>query len=486
MKSEKFYITTPIYYVNDRPHIGHAYTTVVADAYARFYREKLGQENVFFLTGTDEHGTKVAESATKNNLEPQVYTDKISEEYKKVWSALNISNDQFIRTTDPEHEKVVGEFLTNLYDKGFIYKGSYKGFYCVGCEKFLSFEEIKDGVCIQHPKSKLVEQEEENYFFKLGDFSAQVLEKIESGELEILPIERRNEVVGKIKQGINDVSVSRPGVSWGIPLPWDKNHTVYVWVDALINYYSALKISGGDSGGKPGGNLGARPPSCEKFWPPSLHLLAKDILWFHALVWPSLLLASDLPLPKQVFAHGFFTIDGQKMSKSIGNVIDPMALISEYGVDATRYLLLSAFTFGSDGDISLSKFKEKFNADLANGLGNLVSRVAKLAEKFEENPAGKAKEKIFAGIQEAFEINKPDQALKIIFDHVHDLDQKIALEKPWTKDGDELKNLLKVYIEELVAIGLNLKPFLPETSETIIKIFTAEKIVKPEGLFSRK
>lgn len=503
---DKFYITTPIYYVNDRPHIGHAYTTVAADTFARFYRAKLGAENVFFLTGTDEHGTKVAESAAKRGLEPQVFADEVSAEYKNVWATLGVSYDEFFRTTDPRHEAVVGEFLTNLYDRGFIYKGTYKGWYCVGCEKYLSFEEIKDGACIQHPKMPLVEQEEENYFFKLSDFSKKVLAEIEKGDengaakaagaaaarknsadFRVGPTERRNEIIGKIRQGVNDVSVSRPGVSWGIPLPWDKSHTVYVWVDALINYYSATKIFADK-------NSNGKSRSRERFWPANLHIVGKDILWFHALVWPGLLLASDLALPQNVFAHGFFTVDGQKMSKSLGNVIDPLALVSEYGVDATRYLLISAFTFGNDGDISLEKFKEKYNAELANGLGNLVARVAKLAEKLPKNPVENRPDANTAAnflpeIEKAFEEIRPDQALNFIFNRVKTLDQKIATEEPWTKSGEELTELtalLKSYIEELLIIGANLSPFLPATSAKILEIFTAEKISKPEALFLRK
>ncbi|MEK7185303.1 MAG: methionine--tRNA ligase [Patescibacteria group bacterium] len=483
---DKFFITTPIYYVNDRPHIGHAYTTVVADTFARFYRAKLGAENVFFLTGTDEHGTKVAESAAKKGLEPQAFADEVSAEYKNVWATLGVSYDEFFRTTDPRHEAIVGEFLTNLYDRGFIYKGTYKGWYCVGCEKYLSFEEIKDGACIQHPKTPLIEQEEENYFFKLGDFSKKVLAEIEkddegaAADFKVGPAERRNEILGKIRQGVNDVSVSRPGVSWGIPLPWDKNHTVYVWVDALINYYSATKIFTDKNGSGDG-------KSRERFWPADLHIVGKDILWFHSLVWPGLLLASDLALPRSVFAHGFFTVDGQKMSKSLGNVIDPLALVAEYGVDATRYLLISAFTFGSDGDISLEKFKEKFNADLANGLGNLVARVAKLAEKLDKNPVEiNSAANFLPEVEKAFEENRPDKALDSIFSRVKTLDQKIAEQTPWTKEGEELTALLKSYMEELLIIGANLSPFLPATSAKILEIFTAEKITKPEALFLRK
>jgi len=473
MANNKFYITTPIYYVNDKPHIGHAYTTVMADVYARFYREALGGESVFFLTGTDEHGTKVAQSAAKNNLEPQEFTDKISAQYIEVWKHLNISYDEFFRTTDPTHKKVVQDFLQRIYDKGLIYKAKYKGTYCVGCEKFLTFEDIANGVCILHPNLKLVEQEEENYFLKLKELSSKVLAELEKNTYSVFPEERKNEIIGKIKQGIEDVSISRVGVSWGIPVPWDDKHTVYVWVDALINYYSATQMY-------PGRNI---------FWPPSLHLMAKDILWFHALVWEGLLIANDLELPKQVFAHGFFTIDGQKMSKSLGNVIDPVDLVNEYGTDGARYLLITSFQFGKDGDISLSRFKEKYNNDLANGIGNLVSRIAKLSEKLPHNPAeiDKAlsfKDDTLAGY---FESHRPDEALRHVWSKITILDQKMAQDKPWEiADVSELSKILKDYIEGLIEIGQLLKPFLPETSKRILDIFTKESISKPEPIFIRK
>ncbi len=472
---DTFYVTTPIYYVNDKPHIGHAYTTLIADVYARFYRERLGAENVFFLTGTDEHGAKVAQSAEKNGIAPQEFTDKVSAEYKAVWKMLGISYDEFFRTTDPRHKETVQAFLQNLYDKGYIYKAAYKGTYCIGCEKFLSFEEIVNGACALHPNLKLVEQEEENYFFKMKEMSARVLEKLEAGAYSVFPEERKNEIIGKMKQGIEDISISRVGVTWGVPVPWDPAHTVYVWVDALINYYSATRIY----------------PGREGFWPPTLHLMAKDILWFHALVWEGLLLAHDLELPKTVFAHGFFTIDGQKMSKSLGNVINPVDIVTEYGVDGARYLLASAFQFGSDGDISLARFKEKFNSDLANGIGNLVSRIAKLAEKLEVNPADIERARLLATQDETilrhFESHRPDEALRYVWSKIAVLDARMATDKPWEiADTGTLSQTLTSYIESLITIGTLLRPFLPETSEKILSIFTAQKITKPEPLFLRK
>lgn len=469
-KSENFYVTTPIYYVNDKPHVGHAYTTIMADVFARYQRKIKGKDKVFFLTGTDEHGSKVAKSAKANNLSPQEFVDSISEGYKKVWSELDISYDEFFRTTDPRHEKVVQDYLQQLYNNGYIYKSKYKGLYCIGCEKFLPFDEISNNACIYHTNTPLVEQEEENYFFKLKDFSPAILDEIKKHGYKILPPERENEIVSKIKDGINDVSISRPGISWGIPLPWDKSQTVYVWIDALLNYYSATKIY----------------PEKEKFWPPSLHLMAKDILWFHALVWESLLLSNKIELPKAVFAHGFFTVDSQKMSKTLGNIIDPVDLVKEYGSDATRYLLISSFSFGNDGDISLEKFKEKYNSDLANGIGNLVSRVAKLCETSGFDNTNIPSNKFLTEVAKFMEQYRPDEAIKCVWKRIADFDRKISEDKPWQLELAELKAKLQLYVGEILSIASDLEPFLPKTSVAITKIFSQNKIRKPNSVFPRK
>ena len=470
-KSDNFYVTTPIYYVNDKPHAGHAYTTIIADIFARYHRKIKGKDNVFFLTGTDEHGSKVAKSAKSHNLSPQEFADVISEEYKKLWKDLDISYDEFFRTTDPRHEKVVQDYLQQLYDKGFIYKAKYKGLYCVGCEKFLPFDEIINDTCIYHPNTSLIEQEEENYFFKLKDFSSAVLDEIKKQSYKILPPERENEILSKIKGGINDVSISRSNVSWGIPLPWDPSQTVYVWVNALLNYYSATKIY----------------PGKEKFWPPSLHLMAKDILWFHALVWESLLLANKIELPKVIFAHGFFTVNGQKMSKSLGNVIDPAALVKEYGSDATRYLLISSFSLGNDGDLSLEKFKGKYNSDLANGIGNLVARIAKLCETSSFDNANTSTNNGFSSeVTKWMDQYRPDEAIKSIWKLIADFDRTIGEDKPWQLEPSKLKNKLHSYIEKILSIASDMAPFLPRASETIVKIFSQNKICKPDSIFPKK
>jgi methionyl-tRNA synthetase len=458
---ENFYVTTPIYYVNDKPHIGHAYTTIIADIFARYHRKIKGKENVFFLTGTDEHGSKVARSAEAHHLSPQEFVDKISEEYKNLWRDLNISHDEFFRTTNPEHKRVVQNYLQQLYDNGYIYKGEYKGLYCIGCEKFLPFDEIVNNACIYHPNTKLVEQEEKNYFFKLKDFSSLLSDKIKKGDYKILPKGRENEILSKINEGINDVSVSRPGVSWGIPLPWDSSQTVYVWIDALLNYYSATKIY----------------PEKEKFWPASLHLMAKDILWFHAFVWESLLLANKIKLPKTVFAHGFFTVNGQKMSKTIGNVIDPHYLIKTYGSDATRYLLASSFSFGNDGDISLEKFETAYNANLVNGLGNLTSRIMKMAETYGIKPELPNKpENLLADFMENYRIN---EAIDGIWKEISETDKYIQDKKPFSlikTDEAEAKKIIGELVVKLWNIAVNLEIFLPETAEKIKKCVRENKM----------
>jgi len=334
-KTNKFYITTPIYYVNDKPHIGHAYTTIVADVLARFWRAQIGDKNVFFLTGTDEHGAKIAEAAQVAGMEPQAFTDKVSQKFKDVWSKMDISYDYFLRTTDKDHGKIVTEILKTLKAKGILYEDDYQGLYCVGCEKFITEGELVDGKCPDHNKvpQKVVEK---NWFFKLSEFLPKIKKAIQSGELYIYPESRKNEVLGLIdKQHVPDFSISRSkkSVPWGIDLPWDENQKTYVWVDALSNYITAL--------GYPKGK------DFKKFWPADAQFMALDILKFHTLYWPAILMALDLPLPR-LYIHGFFTIDGKKMSKTLGNVIDPNELADKYGAEVSKYLILSQFSFGKN------------------------------------------------------------------------------------------------------------------------------------------
>lgn len=459
------------------PHVGSAYTTLAADIIARYYREKLAKENVFFLTGTDEHGQKIAESAKKEKLTPIKFADSIVPKFKDAWRFLNIDYDNFIRTTDPRHEKIAQEFLQKVYDAGFIYEGTYEGPYCIGCERFYKESELVNKRCPLHPNKEISHQKEKNYFLKLKELvNKKVLPKLEAGEYEILPAIRKNEILSRIKQGVEDISVSREGVTWGIPVPWDKSQTVYVWVEALMNYYSATQFLEGKN----------------KFWPADLHLMAKDILWFHAVIWEALLIAAGIDLPKKVFAHGFFTRDGQKMSKSLGNVISPKELIDKYGVDGSRYLIISAVSFGSDGDISLKNFDEKYNADLANGLGNLVARLAKLCENNEVsiiNDPGMQPHIPYSSIQggyhDHFKNIQLDLALEEIWGDIKSLDSEINKVSPWNLPKEEALSYLKKFAGEIVNISVGLRPFLPETAKKIERQFRASKIKSSGPLFPR-
>lgn len=366
----KFYITTPIYYVNDVAHIGHAYTTIAADTLARYHRA-IGDE-VFFLTGTDEHGAKIAEAARSSGKTAKEYADLISAEFQAEWQRLGISNDYFIRTTDPRHGQAVQDFLQKLYDRGKIYKAKYEGRYCVGCEKFVTDEDLIGGVCPDHLVAPTWHVEE-NYFFRLSEYQEPLIKALldadDPNHYQVDPPARRNEVLGKLRVGLTDISISRAALTWGIPLPFDPSQTTYVWVDALLNYITAIGYAD-------------NPQEFARLWPADLQLMAKDILWFHAIIWPAMLLAAGEALPRRIFAHGFFTVEGQKMSKTLGNVIRPRELVEKFGIDATRYLLLSEFPFGTDGDISIASMVDRYNANLANDLGNLVNRTISMINRY--------------------------------------------------------------------------------------------------------
>lgn len=464
MGKEKFYITTPIYYVNAKPHIGHAYTTIAADVLARFQKEQ--GKNTFFLTGTDEHGLKIQKKAEEAGKEPQEFVDKISEGFIDLWKRLDIKYDNFIRTTDEKHKKAVQKVLGCLFEKGAIYKGKYEGLYCVGCEQFKNETDLVDGKCPDHDivPEKI---EEECYLLKMKDKQVELIEKIKTDEFKIRPERYKNEILSFLEgQELKDLSISRKNVDWGIPLPFDKGHTTYVWVDAFLNYLTGL---GWDGDVK---NLPEK-------WPVDVQIMAKDILRVHATIWPILLLHLELPLPKELFIHGHILSEGKKMSKTLGNVIGIDEMVEKFGVDGTRYLLLSAGTFGDDIDVTMERMIEKYNADLANGLGNLVSRVVTLYQKTDKvfDFSGEIK-----GVFEDDYINKKIADNLIFIEH---LNKTIEKEKPWElveKDKEKFDKHLEHLTRGVSKISTDIKSFMPETSEKIKKILETKKT---EILFER-
>jgi methionyl-tRNA synthetase len=464
-------VTTPIYYVNDKPHIGQAYTTIAADVLARFHRA--GGEETFFLTGTDEHGSKVEETAKKLGKTPRELCDMNVEYFKKAWSSLDISYDYFVRTTDARHHQAVEKLLSLLHtaktDSGeeVIYPGEYSGLYCVGCEKFITEKELVDGLCpdhLQEPK-KVVEK---NYFFRLSSYLKQVEKLIRENELKISPEERKKETLGLLRQGLDDFSISREKVAWGIPLPFDPKQNAYVWVDALPNYISAV-------------GYGDDPEQFKKWWKEGrvVHLIGKDILKFHAIFWPAMLMALGENPPDEIFLHGFFTVDGQKMSKTLGNIVDPEYLVRRYGPDGTRYLLLTQFPFGQDGDIQVERFPEKYNADLANDLGNLVSRTLKMVKSYcggeipgpsdyqkPDEDLKKQATECAAGVWTQIEELNINQAIEQIMKLVRSTNRYVENQAPWAlaKDGkqERLKTVLYAGCETLRIISALFYPVLPQ------------------------
>ena len=445
----KFYVTTPIYYTNSSAHVGAAYTTIAADVLARWNRF-LGKD-VFFLTGTDEHGQKIQETAEKTGKTPKQFVDEIAKGYKEAFKILNISNDNFIRTTDKYHEDEVKKILQELYDKNFIYKGYYEAYYCIGCEQYKTESDLIDGKCPLHKTTPEL-RKEEAYLFSLSKFQNKLLKLIKNREFNIQPEDRKKEVISFIESGLKDVSFSRlkKKVYWGIELPFDKRHTSFVWVDAFWNYISGLKSQ----------------ENKKKFWPADVQLMAKDIIRVHATIWPAILLALDYKLPKTLFVHGYFTINGQKMSKSLGNVIDPVYLCKNYSVDSLRYYLMRNIPFGEDGDFSEKVLIERHNNELANKLGNLVSRVTALAEKYGvEKIENKLIKKLkLKQIEKQIENYELDKALNEIFAFIDICNEYVQGKKPWeTKD----KKVLYELLDSIKIIAILLWPFIPETSEKI-------------------
>jgi methionyl-tRNA synthetase len=461
MTKKKFYVTTPIYYPNDVPHVGNSYTIIAADIIARWHRLK--GEDVFFLTGTDEHGKKIERSSENAGKKPKAFVDELVAKFKEDWKKLNLTYDRFIRTTDKDHEKIVSDVLQKVYDKGDLYLGKYEGFYCVPCEAYYTEKDLEKGCCPVH-KKKAEKLKEETYFFRLGKYKNKLITFVKN---YVFPEERRNEILYRLEnEELKDLSISRKDFDWGIKLPFDKKHVCYVWFDALLNYYSATREKGK-----------------EKFWPADLHLVGKDILWFHAVYWPAMLISAGIELPEKIFAHGWWTVNGEKISKTTGNVINVDELVEIAGLDSARYFLFREVPFGNDGDFSKEKLIER-NNELADKLGNLVSRVSALVEKYgiekcENKLLKKFKQK---EVEKHLDNLELDKALSEIFAFLHICNEYIQEKKPWeTKD----KKILFELVEAIRKVNFYLSPFMPETSEKIAKIFKMDEIKKSEILFKK-
>jgi methionyl-tRNA synthetase len=456
-----FYVTTPIYYPNDAPHIGHAYTSVAADTLARWRR--LWGDDVAFVTGTDEHGTKIARAAEAQGLTPQQLVDRTSAQFRALSDLLDLTNTDFIRTTDRRHEVAVQEFLQVVYDAGYIEKGLYEGLYCVACEAYYTEDELVDGKCPVHgtPVERVTE---ENYFFKLSQFEQRLLDHYEKHPEAVQPATRRNEVLGFIRQGLVDFSMSRKSVTWGIPLPWDPSQTCYVWFDALFNYCSAI-------------GYGTDPAKFERFWPADYHLVGKDILRFHAVYWPAMLMAADLALPKCVYAHGWLLVGGEKMSKTGGNQIAPADLVADFGVDGFRYHFLRDQHFGPDGDISYEAMVARYNSDLANNFGNLANRVLNMAVNYcggltpavrDDGPLVASAEKAFAVLTTAMEKLDFSGGFGAVWDLIRDTNAYIEERQPWAlhKEGeaDATAAVIGDCLEALRIVALLASPLIPRAT----------------------
>ncbi len=494
MPKQTYYITTAIDYPNARPHVGHAYEKIIADMLARWH-ELMG-ENVYFLTGTDEHGQKLEKAAKDAGKTPKQFVDEMSAHFKQLCEKLNVRNDAFIRTTDKKHVKTATEIWNKVFEKGLIYKGTYTGLYCTGCEAFYTEKDVPDGLCPTHqkPVEKLTE---ESYFFKLSQFQQQIMQHIEQHPEFIQPESRKNEILNRLKEPLKDLSVSRTTFKWGIPVPQDKKHVIYVWFDALINYLSGV----------------AYPTSkYQKYWPANCHLIGKDISWFHTVIWPAILLAADIHLPKTIYCHGWLTVNGQKMSKSLGNVIDPAYTADTYGTDPLRYVLLREVPAGEDGDFSEETLISRNNADLADALGNLLQRTSVLVQKNFNGqipccgkPTEKEKE-LEQAIPDITKLNELMQnykwhhAIEQIWNYVGKCNKYINDTEPWKQTGERLGTILYTMIEHLRIISILTWPIIPGSAEKLacqigqnigklkdakFKKTTKGQLMQPEILFKK-
>lgn len=482
MTGKTFYITTPIYYVNDVPHIGHAYTTVACDTISR-YKRTCGFD-VCFLTGTDEHGQKIEQAAEKRGIKPKELADEVVKRYVSLWDILNISNDKFIRTTDELHKKAVRKIFRKMRDNGDIYLGHYEGWYCTPCETYLTETQLLDGNCCPSCGRETAKLKEPSYFFRMSKYGETLLKHIQDNKDFIRPESRRNEIISFIKEGLRDLSVSRVTFKWGIPVPDDEEHIIYVWIDALTNYISALSY------GEDGADF-------DKYWPADYHVVGKDILRFHTVYWPTMLLSAGIPLPKSVFAHGWWTVEGQKMSKSLGNAIDPAWLVDKFGVDAIRYFLLREVPFGLDGDFSFKALIHRINGDLANDLGNLVNRTMGMVNRYfdgvvqpysetgpEDAPLEDTIKRVFSEVDEHITNMAFNKALMSLWELVSALNKYVDETAPWALAKDEarkerLGSVLYTILDGIRLVSLLLYPFMPDTAVKMRRqLGTEQELIK--------
>jgi len=457
----KYYQTTPIYYVNDAPHIGTAYTTVTADALARWHR--LAGDDTFFLTGTDEHGLKIVRAAEANGLTPIEQADRTSERFKEAWKLLDISYDDFIRTSEPRHYAAVSALMQKAYDNGTIYLGAYEGLYCVSCEAYYTEAELVEGRCPIHGRPVEL-LKEDNYFFRLSEFEDRLLAWYDEHPRGVIPEIRRNEALGLIKGGLRDISISRTSISWGVPVPWDHEHVFYVWYDALINYVTAI-------------GYGVDDERFEQWWPAVHHVIGKDIIRFHCVYWPALLMAAGIEPPPHIAAHGFLLVGGEKMSKSALNQITPAELVPTFGSDGFRYHFLRDQPFGPDGDFSYEGMVARYNADLANNLGNLLARVSTVVGRKcggigpapnPESPIAGVAEAAYRDAAAAWERVAPSEALEATWRLVRETNAALEAAEPWKMDpGPAVDAVLGDALESLRILAVLAQPAVPRASEEI-------------------